>query len=171
VIFLRIFRISYCELESLSWYFVGLPCTPSSNISVRRASLTYHLYLQKKFAAPPIKYGCLVFVQRDPSTFARWGTSGRGKVVYERKCVHSSQREPYEIEITCPSATITGIACCPAEDDTIQLPVATVKSGGLSCKHVRIYLKPTEKGEWAYDLAISAELNLEPKASQQVRIE
>jgi len=54
------------------------------------------------------------------------GLPGRGKVVYERKSVHTSQTGPYGIKITCPSATITGIACCPGEDDKIQSPVAVV---------------------------------------------
>ena len=98
------------------------------------------------------------------------GVPGRGKMVYHRKVRHTSYREPYGLEITCPSATITGIVCWPLTDK-VQSPEATVESGGLNYKHVRIYLRPTEKGEWAFDLAISAEENDETKASQQVRIE
>jgi len=90
---------------------------------------------------------------------------GRGKVVYQREIFHSSQKEPYIFEFTHPSGTITGIACCPVEDEKIQSPEATVKSGGLNCEHVCIYLERTEKGEWAYQLAISAEENHETKAS------
>jgi hypothetical protein len=96
------------------------------------------------------------------------GLPGRGKVVYERKSVRTSQKGPYGIEITCTSATVTGIACCPVEDDKIHSPVATVKSGGVGWKYVRVYLEPTEKGEWAYQLAISAEENHETKALLQV---
>jgi hypothetical protein len=44
-----------------------------------------------------------------------------------------------------------------------------VTEGGVNWTHVRIYLEPTEKGEWAYQLAISAEENNESRASQQVR--
>ena len=98
------------------------------------------------------------------------GCPGRGKVVYQRKHCHTSYKGPYGLEITCPSGTITGIACCPVENDKIQSPAATVKSGGLNYDRVRMYLEPTERGEWGYDLAISAELN-QPKASQQVKIE
>ena len=99
------------------------------------------------------------------------GYPGRGKTVYQRQVFHSSQKRPYTFHFAHPSATITGIACCPVADENIQTPEATVTGGGVNCKHVRIYLEPTEKGEWAYDLAIKAEENHETKPSQQVRIE
>jgi hypothetical protein len=67
--------------------------------------------------------------------------------------------------------TITGIACFPVKDKNIQSPEATVTGGGVNRKHVRIYLEPAEKGEWAYDLAIKGEENYETTSSQQVRIE
>jgi hypothetical protein len=100
------------------------------------------------------------------------GHPGHGKIVYQREQFHSSQKRPYTFKFTNPSVTtITGIACCPVADEKIQAPEATVTEGGVNCKHVHIYLEPTEKGEWGYVLAISAEENLETKASQQVRIE
>ena len=98
------------------------------------------------------------------------GNTGRGKVVFQRQRLHTSKIGPYGIEITCPSE-ITGISCTPFEKSKIQSPEATVKSGGINYKYVRIYLEPTEKGEWAYEIAISAEENHVSKASQQVRIE
>jgi len=87
------------------------------------------------------------------------GHPGRGKVVYKREVFHSSQRGPYTFEFTHPSATITGIACCPVEDEKIQAPEATVTGGGVNWKYVHVYLEPREKGEWAYELAINAEEN------------
>jgi hypothetical protein len=100
------------------------------------------------------------------------GHPRHGKIVYQREVFHSSQKRPYTFEFTNPLVTrITGIACCPLPDKKIQAPEATVSDGGVNSKHVHIYLEPTEKGEWGYVLAISAEENLETKASQQVRIE
>jgi len=64
---------------------------------------------------------------------------------------------PYTFQFTHPAVTITGIACYPVENKKIQSPEATVTGGGVNWKHVHIYLEPTEKGEWAYDLAIKAE--------------
>ena len=84
------------------------------------------------------------------------GLPGRGKIVYKREVFHSSQKRPYTFHFQSPS-TITGIACYPVEDEKIQAPEATVKEGGVNWKHVHIYVEPTEKGEWAYDLAINAE--------------
>jgi hypothetical protein len=86
------------------------------------------------------------------------GHPGHGKIVYQREDFHSSQKRPYTFEFTNPSVTtITGIACCPVEDNKIQAPEATVTRGGVNWKYVHIYLEPTEEGEWRYALAISAE--------------
>jgi len=94
------------------------------------------------------------------------GIPGRGKVLYRRQVFHSSRKAPYTFEFSHPSATITGIACCPVGDEKIQSPEAKVTAGGVNWKHAHIYLEPTEKSDWAYDLAITGEYN-----QQQVRIE
>jgi len=101
-----------------------------------------------------------------------FGIYGRGKVLYQRTIIHTSQMGHYGMEITCPSAAITGITCFPVEDDRIQSPEAKVKSGGVNCKHVNIYLTPIKKDDfWGYVFTIRAELNNETRASQQVRID
>jgi len=100
-----------------------------------------------------------------PRTFL--GVPGRGTVVLTRSNTHSSERGHYGLDITCTARTITGIICEPIQDENIQAPEATVKSGGINHSFVKIYLKPPMKNKgWAYDLAISAELD---HKSQQVR--
>lgn len=90
------------------------------------------------------------------------GVPGRGKVVYKREAKHFVEK--YDTVKYTGTAKITGIACVPVENKTIQSAQATVTAGGLNHNHVDIYLKPTQSGKWAYQLAISAE---EPKPSQQ----
>jgi hypothetical protein len=90
--------------------------------------------------------------------------------MYQRTSYNTSDKGPYGLEITNPSATITRIECCPIADQNIQSPEVILKSGGINYRHVRIYLVPTVKDKWAYQLAITAEED-ETKASQQVRIE
>jgi len=99
------------------------------------------------------------------------GISGCGNVLYKRQVFHSSRKGPHTFEYTHPSATITGIACCSVEDKNIQAPEATVTGGGVNWNHVRIYLEPTEEGNWAYELAIKGEENHETRGSQQIRTE
>jgi hypothetical protein len=67
------------------------------------------------------------------------GHPNRGKIVYKRESVHSSQKRPYTLQFTHCSATITGISCYPVKDKKIQAPEATVTAGGVNCKHVHIW--------------------------------
>jgi hypothetical protein len=92
----------------------------------------------------------------------------RGQEVYRRQRRHAASKRPYTIKYKYPTATITGLACVPVENKTIQSPEPTVTAGGVNHKHVHIYLKPTQSGEWAYQLSISAEGEIPPK---QVRIQ
>jgi len=94
------------------------------------------------------------------------GLPDRGKIVYKQTTFHNSQRGPCTLKFAHPSATITGIACYPVADANIQAPEATVTEGGVNCKHVHIYLKPEEEGNWAYELTILAEENHETRAQQ-----
>jgi hypothetical protein len=96
------------------------------------------------------------------------GVPGRGKVVYKREVFHTAEKKPHTFRFAHPTGPITGIACTPVKDEQIQSPEATVTEGGLHHKHVHIYLEPTQKGPWAYQLAINAE---EPTSSYQVRIQ
>jgi len=99
------------------------------------------------------------------------GTQDIGEIIFERNKSHSPIKEPYTLNITSCSAKISWIECRPIEDEGVQSPEATVKSGGLNYNKVSISLEPTENGEWGYDLFIKGTKNHETSGSQQVRIE
>jgi hypothetical protein len=82
-----------------------------------------------------------------------------------------SKKGPCTVKFTHFSANISGISCRPVKNEDIQSPEATVTDGGINWKHANIYLEPTQKGQWGFDLSISVEENSETEASQQVRIE
>lgn len=117
-----------------------------------------------------LKMGAWFSSKKIPRPSLVEGLPGRGKVVYKREVFHSSRRRPYTFKFIHSSAMITGLACCPVRDEKTQAPEATVTEGGVNWKHVHIHMKPTEEGDWAYELAINAVLNHETGVSQQVRI-
>jgi hypothetical protein len=89
------------------------------------------------FKSPPVPQNC----------YADVGPRMESSKVIYRQVVTRSTKAPYTVKFHDPHHVITGIACF-RKDDKTATPEAEVVDGGVSHTHVKIDLRPVQKGEW-----------------------